>query len=140
MIVALFDHRPVCACGCGSPVGAAVTSNAKYRKGEVYRYRQGHHLRGEHHHSWRGGRKAHTRGYTRVLAPGHPRATADGYVLEHILVAEGKIGRRLARGEVVHHINADPTDNRPENLAVLENQAAHVRLHAAERRVQKAAS
>ena len=35
---------------------------------------------------------------------------------EHRMVMERLIGRRLARGETVHHINGARHDNRPENL------------------------
>ena len=43
-------------------------------------------------------------------------------------VAETMLGRKLRKGEVVHHINGDRTDNRPANLAVLP-RAEHHRLH-----------
>lgn len=38
------------------------------------------------------------------------------------------IGRYLERDEVVHHLNNNPSDNRPENLAVM-TQAEHCREH-----------
>ncbi len=52
---------------------------------------------------------------------------------EHRIVAERVIGRSLAPGEVVHHINGDKRDNRPENIMVFKNQAEHARWHAQHR-------
>lgn len=46
----------------------------------------------------------------------------------HMVIAEEKIGRKLASDEVVHHINLDKKDNRPENLAVCNN-ADHRKMH-----------
>ena len=46
----------------------------------------------------------------------------------HILMAEQKIGRALKPDEVVHHVNGDKEDNRPENLQVMK-RSEHTRLH-----------
>jgi len=43
-------------------------------------------------------------------------------------VAEKKYGRKLQAGEVVHHINGDTLDNRPENLQVM-TISEHVAMH-----------
>lgn len=47
---------------------------------------------------------------------------------EHRVVAEAQMGRQLLPGEIVHHINHDTLDNRPENLRVMTN-AEHTTLH-----------
>ena len=78
----------------------------------------------------RNGRIVASSGYILVKKHGHPRADVRGYVREHILVAEATLGRPLKRGEVVHHINANHSDNRPENLAIMPGRI-HILLHAA---------
>ena len=74
--------------------------------------------RGENNYNWNGGRtKTAPNGYIRVRAPDHPRTRASSpYVLEHILVMEGILGRYLLPNERVHHKNGRRDDNRPENL------------------------
>jgi hypothetical protein len=47
---------------------------------------------------------------------GHPNADARGRIYEHVKVMAETLGRPLAPGENVHHINGVRDDNRPENL------------------------
>lgn len=54
-------------------------------------------------------------------------------LLVHRLAMEEYLGRPLRKGEVVHHINGNKTDNRIENLVVCQTQAAHVHEHHPER-------
>ncbi len=68
-------------------------------------------------------------GYRWLLRPGHPSANRRGYVAEHRLVMEECLGRRLAAGEVVHHLNGNKLDNRIENLKLYQNNIAHMHDH-----------
>lgn len=67
-----------------------------------------------------GSSRLRTDGYIEVYYPKHPDTTVSGWMLEHRLVAEKKIGRRLTRNEHVHHVNADRCDNDPTNLEVID--------------------
>lgn len=81
--------------------------------------------------NWKGGRSIASNGYVLLKMPGHHLADVRGYVYEHRVVAETKLGRHLVVGEVPHHINGVKTDNRPENievLTVLEHRRKHRRL------------
>lgn len=77
---------------------------------------------GDKNSNWKGGRVGQSKGYIMVYVPN------GGYELEHRVVAEKMIGRKLRKYEVVHHINRIKTDNRPENLQVM-TILAHAHLH-----------
>jgi len=62
-----------------------------------------------------------SRGYRWTKIDGRWRA-------EHVRIAERVLGRRLRRGEVVHHVNLNGLDNRHRNLLIC-TQAYHAWLH-----------
>lgn len=78
---------------------------------------------------WKGGRSVASNGYVLIRLPEHPDADCRGYVYEHRLVAERKIGRRLRPGEQVHHVDCDKQNNVPENLEVVPSLRHHRFLH-----------
>ena len=91
----------------------------------------------ENNSSWKGGKRVNEHGYIEIYMPDYPKAKPNGYVYEHIYIAEQMLGRPLksnSRGdemtEVVHHINGIKSDNSPENLLVLESREHH-KLHNA---------
>jgi len=45
------------------------------------------------------------------------------------IVATRALGKPLPTEAVVHHVNEDSSDNRPENLVICENNAYHKLLH-----------
>lgn len=67
--------------------------------------------------------------YKEIYLPNHHRAKTNGYVYEHILLAEDKLGRLLKDGECVHHKDLNKLNNKPENLMVFINNSAHIAYH-----------
>lgn len=79
---------------------------------------------------WKGGRSVASNGYVLIrVGKDHHLSDVRGYAYEHRLVAEKKAGRRLQKGEQVHHKNGIKTDNRPENIELMPSLAHHLKEH-----------
>lgn len=65
-----------------------------------------------------------------VRADGYRILWIDGKaIMEHVLIVERAIGRKLKGGEEVHHFNEVRSDNRHENLVVCPDHRYHELLH-----------
>jgi len=89
-----------CRCGCGQKTNLVKWSDKTKRliKGEPYRFVFGH------------GKRCTPRktvksadGRLMVYKPGHPRSMTNGYVFNHLLVAEVALGKPIPKEIDVHH-------------------------------------
>jgi hypothetical protein len=67
-------------------------------------------------------RKINDNGYVLIL---------DGLMwkLEHKIVVENFIGRKLKKEEVIHHLDFNKKNNKIENLMLFHNQKEHASFH-----------
>lgn len=80
--------------------------------------------------NWKGGFYIARWGYKKLLMPEHHRADPKGYVLEHVVIAESALGKRLPHKAVVHHHSKD-------QLVICQDQAYHMLLHKRTRDLEK---
>jgi hypothetical protein len=127
-----------CCLLCGElyPSKASILTKRRYCSKKC----QGEAKQGARNPSWKG-RFLSPDGYVllrSVAVPVEDRelarqmANKRDQVAEHRLVMAKKLGRPLRPDEVVHHVNGVKTDNRPENLMVMDD-ADHHRTHADEK-------
>lgn len=135
----ISDNKRFCKCGCDELIDATDKRGRErfYINGHCNTgwFKNGHNnSKLEKNSMWNGGTTYNTKGYILLKNPNHPRANNHGYVLEHILVMEKKLGRYISNDEAVHHLNGIKTDNRPENLEVIL-YGEHSQFHNVLRRI-----
>lgn len=64
--------------------------------------------------------------YRQVYLPFHPYAV-DGWLFEHRLIMELKLGLRLPPSVRVHHRDCHPANNNEENLLLCSSEELHIR-------------
>ena len=78
--------------------------------------------KGEENPRWKGGKEITKQGYVRVWISRKER------LFEHRMVMQRYLGRKLKNSELIHHINGIKTDNRIENLQIID-PSSHTTLH-----------
>jgi len=74
--------------------------------------------------------KLDKKGYILIKEPNHKYSTPKkGWIKEHRAVTENFIKRCLKKGECVHHIDLDKTNNKIENLMVFKSHKKHSSFH-----------
>lgn len=122
-----------CHCGCGGKTKFQSRSNARLgiKKGDPNKYCPGHNppQHGEKHSQWKGGNRKTAKGYNTILMPEHQRSCSNGYVLEHIVIAEKMIGGPLPPGAVVHHTDNNKGRTDKYGIVICKNRAEHQTIH-----------
>ena len=84
----------------------------------------------ENHCSWKGGRYINDSGYVMIYNPDHPRSSLNGYVREHIILAENALGKPLPQSSQIHHFGKRHNNGK---IVLCEDQEYHYLLHTRER-------
>ena len=101
-----------CQCDCGK---MTIVPAYQLKSGNTKSCGCSRQLRGVRHPRWRGGKYTNDGGYVIVAVPPEKIGQSQ-HLLEHRIVMDKTLGRRLFDHEQVHHKNGVRSDNRLENL------------------------
>lgn len=123
-----------CQCGCGQKTNKVKWSDKSKGLvgGNYYRFVKGH---GNSVINWP--KKRISLGRLHIYRPDHHRAMSNGYVFNHILVAEKAICRPISKKVDIHHVDLDKLNDANSNLVICENRAYHGLLHQRTRALEK---
>jgi len=126
-------HIKFCECGCGEPTPIAfrTRSSRGQVKGEPLRFINGHNARLLSSEEQRRRNSFRDSSFERYTGNRSNYVKLNGRHM-HRVMAEQKLGRPLAPGEIVHHKDGDKWNNDLDNLEVM-TQSEHARLHNLER-------
>lgn len=112
-----YKPRPLIYCrGCGKSITPRTRATNRIDRLEGRKFCNNSCRLGPLNTNWQGGRYKVQKGYIRV-------AVGDGTSqYEHIVIAERALGRKLKRGEVVHHIDGVKDNNANSNLFICTNE------------------
>lgn len=123
-----------CKCGCGKKTEIARKTDNKNGviKGQPNKYIQYHkvRLKNEKSITWNGGRNIDKDGYLLVKHEGHERCNTNGYVRDHIIIAEKAIGKKLPKNAVIHHYGEKLENGK---IVICQDQAYHMLIHRRKR-------
>lgn len=128
----LGKKRPLSAIRATADALRGIPRSKKVKE-KISKSKKGQML-GEKHPNWKGGKITDKNGYIHIKMREHPQSNSIGYIREHRVVMEKKIGRMLKKNEDVHHKNGTKTDNRPENLELL-TRSTHAKVSYKLRRI-----
>lgn len=84
-------------------------------------------ISGERHPQWKGGKPYTSDAKTGYLIQWNG---PNKKIYQHRKVMEEHLGRKLKKGEVVHHKDGNPANNSIENLMLFANEREHMAYHA----------
>ena len=134
-------HRKFCSCFCSSKFKIGELNNNWKGGRDIKKYRKQHYKDNlekckKHNEQWYKDNREKAITDSKQYYEDHREIRLEQerqrYNRTHIhtIVAEEKLGRKLRKGERVHHKDMDHSNNSPENLYIYKNQSEHNGGHA----------